>query len=415
MEIETQNSIELTYTPKQDLMFFHIPDGTKYQIVTKGRRFGATRGAAHACIEWALEGQHILWGDTVNTNIDRYYERYFLPALKNTSIKYQYQKQAKQLTIHNGYIDFRSADRPENWEGFGYDKIFLNEAGIILKNRYLYTNAVLPMLMDNPESLLIAAGVPKGKIDRDKEEHAFYTLFKAAKNKSPKYNLLEFSSYDNPLMPQEEIHELEKEIRRMSPEMVEQEIYGKFVDGVTATLWTADMIRQVERLPELKRIVIGNDPSGSVEGDEVGIIGAGIDYRDNIYILSDRSGHYTPLQWGNITVKEYKHLKADCVVAERNYGGDMVKANILNVDRLVRVKDVVASRSKQIRAEPVVSLYEQGKVFHVQGLHKLENEMLTWTPGIGKSPNRVDGLVWAITELVGGGSSNTEDLQGMFF
>lgn len=77
----------------------------------------------------------------------------------------------------------------------------------------------------------------------------------------------------------------------------------------------------------------------------------------------------------------------------------MVKANILSVNRNVRVIEVNASRGKEVRAEPIVSLYEQGKVFHDKGLYKLENEMLTWVPGIGKSPNRVDALVWAITEL----------------
>jgi len=395
-----ETKIELTYTPAQMEMFFNIPSGTKYQIVTKGRRFGATRGAAHAFIEWAIEGKKLLWGDTINGNVDRYFDRYFLPALNKTNIAYNYQKQQKQLIIEDGYIDFRSADRPENWEGFGYDIIFLNEAGIILRNKYLYTNAVLPMLMDSPTSLLIAAGVPKGKFDKNNDEHPFYSIFKAAQNKSPGYNLLEYSSYDNPLLPKEEIMELEKEIARMSPGMVEQEIYGHFVDGVTSVLWTPELIHY-SNIPDLKRVVVGVDPSGSKGGDEVGIISAGIANNGNIYILSDKTGGYTPLQWGTITVNEYEALKADAIVVERNYGGDMVKSNLLNVDKFIKVKEVTASRSKEIRAEPVVGLYEQGRVFHAKGLHKLENEMLSWVPGLGKSPNRVDALVWAITDLMG--------------
>ena len=395
-----ETKIELTYTPAQMEMFFNIPTGTKYQIVTKGRRFGATRGAAHAFVEWGLEGKKLLWGDTINGNIDRYFDRYFLPALKQTNITYNYQRQQKQLIIEDGYIDFRSADRPENWEGFGYDVIFLNEAGIILKNKYLYTNAVLPMLMDSPTSLLIAAGVPKGKFDKNNDQHPFYSIFKAAQSKAPGYNLLEYSSYDNPLLPKEEIMELEKEIARMSPGMVEQEIYGHFVDGVTGVLWTPEIIHHSD-IPDLKRVVIGVDPSGSKNGDEVGIISVGIANNGNIYVLSDKTGGYTPLQWGTITVNEHNALKANAVVVERNYGGDMVKANILNVDKFVRVKEVTASRSKEIRAEPVVGLYEQGRVFHAKGLHKLENEMLSWVPGLGKSPNRIDALVWAITDLMG--------------
>jgi len=396
-----ETKIELTYTPAQMDVFFNIPSGTKYQVVTKGRRFGATRGAAHAFIEWAIEGKKLLWGDTINSNVDRYIERYFLPALKKTNIPYNYQKQQHLLTIENGYIDFRSADRPENWEGFGYDVIFLNEAGIILKNKYLYTNAVLPMLMDNADSLLIAAGVPKGKFDKNNDEHPFYSIFKAAKNKVPGYNLHEYSSYDNPLLPADEIKELEKEIGRMSPGMVEQEIYGHFVDGVTGVLWTPELIHHVTDIPDLKRIVIGLDPSGSKDGDEVGIIGVGLDNNGNLFVLSDKTGGYTPLQWGTIAVNEQISLQADAIVVERNFGGDMCKSNILNVDRFVKVKEVVASRSKEIRAEPVVSLYEQGRVFHQRGLHKLENEMLSWVPGLGKSPNRIDALVWGVTDLAG--------------
>ena len=396
-------TIELTYTPAQLEMFFNIPSGVKYIIVTKGRRFGATRGAAHAFIEWCLEGKKLLWGDTINGNIDRYFDRYFLPALKSNGIEYHYNKLLKQLKIGTGYIDFRSSDQPENWEGFGYDIIFLNEAGIILNNKYLYTNAVLPMMMDNPNSVLIAAGVPKGKKCKGSthkdEEHPFYTLYKAAQSGKAKYHLLEFSSYDNPLLSGEDIKELETEIALMSAGMIDQEIYGRFVDSVSGVLWTADLLKHAEAPAKFEKIVIGLDPSGSATGDAVGIIAVG-KAGGNYYVLSDRTGGYTPNTWGNIVNNEYRSLLANAVIAERNFGGDMVKAIIHNIDPSIYVREVVASRGKEVRAEPIVSLYEQGKVFHVKGLHKLENEQLTWVPGLGKSPNRIDALVWAITDLM---------------
>ncbi len=392
-------AIELTYTPQQNEIYFNIPKGVRFQIVTKGRRFGATMGAAHAFIEWACEGQHLLWGDTINSNIDRYIERYFIPALQKTNINYQYRKQQKQLNIENGYIDFRSADRPENWEGFGYDKIFLNEAGIILKNKYLYTNAVLPMLMDSPDSVLIAAGVPKGYRTKDGDEHPFYTLYKNAKNGQKGYNVKEYTSYDNPFLTKEDIEALRDEIGRMSQSMMDQEIYGKFVEGVNNTLWTPEMIHHVSSIPDLKTITVAIDPSGSVGGDEVGIVSEGKDDRGYIYVLNDLSGNYTPYEWATIAINEYHRLKADTIVAERNFGGDMVKANIYNVDRFVKVVEVNASRGKEVRAQPVASLYEQGFVKHNKGLNQLENEMLTWVPGTGKSPNRVDALVWGAYQL----------------
>lgn len=396
------DTIELTYTEAQMEVFFNIPTDVRYNVITKGRRFGATRGAAHAFIELCLEGKKLLWGDTIISNIDRYVERYFIPALSKNKIDYNYQRQQKQLNIGPGYIDFRSADRPENWEGFGYDVIFLNEAGIILNNKYLYTNAVLPMLMDSPKSILIAAGVPKGKKckgeSKKEDEHPFYTIYKAAKDGNPKYRLLEYSSYDNPLLSPEEIKELETEIARMSPGMVDQEIYGRFVDSVSGVMWTADLIKR-GTTQDLKTIVIGLDPSGSKDGDEVGIVAVG-EMGGNYYVLSDRTGGYTPNQWGTIVKNEYSALKANSVIAERNFGGDMVRAIILNIDPGIHVRDVIASRGKDVRAEPIVSLYEQGKVFHSPGLFKLENEMLSWVPGLGKSPNRIDALVWAITYLM---------------
>jgi len=222
--------IELSYSDPQLDIFFDWPEGVRFKGVQKGRRFGATKGAANAIIEWALEGiSPILWGDTIHGNIDRYYERYFLPELKKNGIDHHFDKVAKKMTIGNSFIDFRSADNPQNWEGFGYKMIFLNEAGIILKDRYLYTNAVLPMLMDFPDSRLIAAGVPKGKNLKDGTEHPFYTICKKTDN--PAYKIHKYSSYDNPLLNDKDIKDLETEIGEMSPEMVTQEIYGEFIDA----------------------------------------------------------------------------------------------------------------------------------------------------------------------------------------
>jgi hypothetical protein len=222
--------IELRYTQPQLEIFFEWPDGVRFKGVQKGRRFGATKGAANAIIEWCLEGiSPILWGDTIHGNIDRYFERYFLPELKKNEIEFSFDKAVKKLKIGNSVVDFRSADNPENWEGFGYMLIFLNEAGIILKNRYLWTNAVLPMLMDYPNSRLIAAGVPKGKILRDGTEHPFYSICK--KTDDPTYKIHKYSSYDNPLLGKSDIDDLAKEIGAMSESMVQQEIYGDFVEA----------------------------------------------------------------------------------------------------------------------------------------------------------------------------------------
>lgn len=221
--------IDLSYTEPQLEIFFHWPEGVRFKGVAKGRRFGATKGAANAFIEWAVEGiSPMLWGDTIHGNIERYFDRYFKPELDKNDIDYSFDKVAKKLRIGESWIDFRSADNPENWEGFGYKIIFLNEAGIILKNKYLYVNSVLPMLMDFPDSKLIAAGVPKGKTLKDGTEHPFYSICK--KKDDPAYKIHQFSSYDNPLLSKKDIDELAKEIDEMAPGMKDQEIDGEFID-----------------------------------------------------------------------------------------------------------------------------------------------------------------------------------------
>ncbi|REJ84544.1 MAG: hypothetical protein DWQ44_08905 [Bacteroidetes bacterium] len=189
---------------------------------------GATRGAAQAFVELALDGMGpFLWVDTVNGNIDRYYERYFLPALKQLPGDWwSWNVQKKLLKIRDTWIDFRSADLPENIEGFGYRKIFLNEAGIILKNNYLYTHAILPMLIDYPDSQLIAAGVPKGKHKRDGGKHKFYELWENCEAGKGGYTGLSFTSYDS-LLSKDEIRRMEMEMTRSE---AAQEIYAEFVD-----------------------------------------------------------------------------------------------------------------------------------------------------------------------------------------
>jgi hypothetical protein len=399
-------TLELSYTDPQLEIIDAIESGKhKFVIITKGRRFGLTKGMANAIIEWAIQGEPVLWGDTISSNIDRYFERYILPELKSNKIGHKYSLQQKKLTFDdsNGFVDFRSADRPENWEGFGYKKIFLNEAGIILKNDYLYTNAVLPMLIDYSESVLIAGGVPKGKKKKNGTEHQFYTLYKAATNNQEGFCHFSYTSYDNPKLKGNDINILRNEIARMSKQMELQEIYGEFVEGVEGTLWEPGLIRYADILPAMKRIVVPVDPAITAKNtsDETGIVLCGLGVDDNIYVLDDLSGKYSPNKWANIAVRAYNQRGADTIVAEVNQGGDMVESVIKNVSDFTRVKKIHAYKSKYLRAEPVLGLYEQARVYHVKGLNKLENEMLTWIPGQGKSPNRIDSVVYGITELMG--------------
>lgn len=222
-----------TYSRAQQHIFFDSEALGRFRLFPKGRRLGATRGAANAFIEWMLEGQALLWGDTISGNIDRYVERYFEPTLKAAGINYRWRKVERVMRIGKGFTDFRSADRPENWEGFGYNKIFLNEAGIILDDPYLYQNAVLPMLIDFEDSQLIAAGTPKLLHGRGR---LFYELCQKAERGEPGYHMQRFTTYDNPWLTTAQIKALSAEI---PPNERKQEIGGRFIEdgGNLVQLW----------------------------------------------------------------------------------------------------------------------------------------------------------------------------------
>jgi phage terminase large subunit-like protein len=122
-------------------------------------------------------------------------------------------------------------------------------------------------------------------------------------------------------------------------------------------------------------------------------------------VLADRSGHYTPTEWAQAAIALYRQHKADRIVAEVNNGGDMVEATLRMVDPNVAYTGVHATRGKVVRAEPVAALYEQGRIHHIGAFPTLEDQMCGFTPDLdrktaGFSPDRVDSLVWALTDLL---------------
>lgn len=227
---------------------------TRYKTVPKGRRFGLTRGAANNFIKQALSRTFTkgLWVDTVNANIERYVERYFIPNLKKLPPNYwAWKKQQKILYIDKSYIDFRSVDNPENIEGFGYNLAFLNEAGIILKDEYLWNNAIRPMLWDYTCPTIIG-GTPKGK-------GVFHELYLRGLDPDQKnYQSFKFSTFDNPFLPHAEILE---EIKSMPERVVRQEIYAEFLDDTGVVFTGVGQITTLQpKEPEREHLyVIGCD------------------------------------------------------------------------------------------------------------------------------------------------------------
>lgn len=183
-----------------------------------------------------------------------------------------------------------------------------------------------------------------------------------------------------------------------------QELEGEILEDVPGALWRRMLIEYLRVAtvpPVLKRIVVAIDPSAtSAEGsDEAGVTVTGIDNMDHGYLLEDCSLRGTPNQWASAAIIAYHRWKADKIVAEVNNGGEMVGQVIRNIDPTVAYKAVTATRGKQTRAEPVATLYEQGRIHHVGVFEQLEDQMCGWIPG-EKSPDRMDSMVWGFTELM---------------
>lgn len=207
-----------------------------------------------------------------------------------------------------------------------------------------------------------------------------------------------------------------------------QELYAEILDEAAGALWNRKMIDDAQfDLPEdcivkdedgisvdfdasrkefaksLVKVVVSVDPAvtANEESDLTGIMVAGIDINGNAYILEDATDRYMPEQWAAKAISLYNDYEADLIVAERNQGGEMVRSTLRTVDDTVPIKMVHASRGKYARAEPVSSLYERGKVKHLKYLEDLEEQMVTWEPlGSIGSPDRLDAMVWAVTNLL---------------
>lgn len=189
-------------------------------------------------------------------------------------------------------------------------------------------------------------------------------------------------------------------------------LLGQFADDADGALWTDELLHQQRHLggddlPQWLRIIIAVDPSGcsgpeDTRSDEIGITVIALGTDSKAYVLEDLSARYSPESWGKVVAEAFDRHNADRVIGEKNFGGDMVRAIIHAANPDIPYREVNASRGKVVRAEPVAALYEMGKVIHVGYFTELEDQMCSMNQSgyVGlKSPDRLDSLVWGITEL----------------
>ena len=258
-----------------------------------------------------------------------------------------------------------------------------------------------PMLLDNDGSAVFIYTPSRYA------KHAS-TLYKTAESDTTgRWAAFHFTSRDNPHLSKVALDELTFDMTALA---IRAEIDAEELADSPNALWTRETLEKyrVTSHPDLDRVVVGVDPPGSATGDECGIVAAGTAMIDGVlhgYLIADDSKQGTPAEWGGQSVATYNRMRAGKLVAEKNFGGDMVGFTIESVDggKDVAFELVWASRGKAIRAEPIAAYYEQGRVHHVGSFEELEDEYCTWVPG-GKSPNRLDAAVWTLTELMVGKS-----------
>lgn len=307
-----------------------------------------------------------------------------------------YEPSKRRLTWPNGAIATTySADEPERLRGPQHDAAWCDEVAA-----WRYPEAFDQLLF----GLRLGAN-PRAVVTTTPKPTAIIRALLA----DPTVAVTRGTTYDNRanLAPAF----LDQIVRRYEgTRLGRQELLAELLDDVPGALWTRDTIERA-RLgrgmhPDLSRIVVAIDPAvtSGEDSDETGIIVAGRDHQGHGYVLADLSGRYAPHEWARAAVKAYREHKADRIVAEVNQGGDMVEATVRMVAPDVPYHAVRASRGKVVRAEPVAALYEQGRVHHVGSHPALEDQMCAFTSDldrrIGQCPDRVDALVWALTELI---------------
>lgn len=303
-------------------------------------------------------------------------------------------------------------ERTEKILGMEFLTIFLNEASQISYDAYSTIKTRLAQLIEGARNILFVDCNPPSK------KHWLFKVF--IENIDPEQNTpLTADRYGslkmNPIDNLDNISPEYMEILRSMPARKRQRFMdGDFSDDTIGALWTDDLINstRVVTAPVMKRIVISIDPAVTSKdtSDETGIVAVGIGYDDNLYILDDDTGTYTPNEWAIRGIAMYNKWEADKIIGETNNGGDLIEAVLRNINKTIPYKSVHATRDKLTRAEPIAAIYEQGKAHHVGILVELELEMCSWTAKSGeKSPNRIDALVWGCTELDPGSAREKAD------
>jgi len=378
-------------------------------LALAGRGWGKTWAGAQWCREQVKRGKRrIMAVAPTNADLERVMvkgESGFLAicwagdkTYKGVHMGYpEWSPTKRTLSWANGAtVTFYSSEEPERLRGPQGDAAWLDEMCAWNKDRETYDMLQFCLRLGKHPRIFITTTPKPTRLLRD-------IL------KNPKTLTVRGSTFDNAANLADTYLEAVK-TQYEGTRLGRQELYAEVLDEAAGALWNRTMLESCEVdvddpvafAETLARVVVAVDPavSANAESDMTGIVVAGIDINGICYVLEDATERLSPEGWATKAVNLFHKYHADRLVYERNQGGDLVKYTLKTVDETLPLKAVHASRGKFARAEPVASLYERGKVKHLRGLDDLETQMTTWEPlGSIGSPDRLDAMVWAITEL----------------
>jgi len=381
------------------------PGDWGFWLILAGRGFGKTRTGA----EWVREqveagtAKHIaLVGATAGDVRDTMIEgESGLLGVFPPGDRPRYEPSKRRVTFHNGAMATAfSADEPDRLRGPNHDLAWCDELAA-----WRYPDAWDMLIFglrigDHPRALVTTTPRPtriiRELVARDDVAVTRGSTFENQANLAPSFLAEILDRYEGTRLGRQELH-------------------AEILDDVDGALWNRDLIEaaRVTSLPDMRRIVVAIDPAVSSKetSAETGIVACGVGQDGHGYVLEDRSTRGSPNEWASEAIASYHRLKADRIVAEANQGGDMVRHTLDTVERGVPIRLVHASRGKRVRAEPIAALYEQGKIHHLGMFADLEDQLCSWVPDRSPSPDRLDALVWALTELVVDGARRAETVS----
>ncbi len=403
----------VTFSPGQDAARQMIDNGTRHSCLVGGTRSGKTFLIVRSILQTAMRAPHSRHA------MLRFRANAARASLALDTLPAVARKCFPAITLdehrQDGFFEMPNGsqiwigglddkDRVEKILGQEYLTIFLNEASQIPYQSYLVAMTRLAQSVKGEQQRCL--------VDLNPVEKSHWTnqLFGEKRDPISKRPLPNPNDYQRAFLnPRDNAENLSSEYvasLAAMPERQRKRFYeGVYVAELEGALWRIDTIERcrVDRneVPDLQRIVIAIDPavSNGENSDETGIVAAGVGTDGHGYLLEDASGRYTPTEWAKKAVSLYRRYNADRIVAEVNQGGALVENTLRVIDPNIPYKAVHASRGKIIRAEPIAALYEQNKVHHAGVFTELEDQMCSFEPGHRGSPDRMDALVWAFTDL----------------